>query len=158
MQNCELSFATYGEVIAQIERLEASGCQQLGQWNLGQACRHLSYYFRGSLEGYDIKLPWLVRMLIGRPILKWVLNKGHMPASSRTIPASVPEPDTDQSQAVAEAKELLGRLENADGQLHPSPLFDRLTIDQWRTLHLIHAAHHLGLLVPEDGGGGQTSR
>lgn len=154
MQRRELSFSTYGDVIAEIKRLEASGYQQLGQWNLGQACRHLSYYFRGSLDGFEFKLPWLVRMLIGRPMLKRVLKKGHMPASSRTIPASVPEPDTDQSQAVAEAQELLGRLENAGGGLHPSPLFDRLTKDQWRTLLLGHAAHHLELLLPEDDGRG----
>lgn len=153
MQRRELSFSTYGEVIADIERLEASGYRQLGQWDLGQACRRLSYYFRGSLAGFDFKLPWLVRMLIGRSILKRVLKKGEMPASSRTIPASVPEPDTDQGRAAAEAKELLGRLEDAGGALHPSPLFDRLTIDEWRTLHLMHSARHLGFLLPEDSGG-----
>jgi hypothetical protein len=153
MQRRELAFSTYGDVVADIERLERFGYRQLGQWNLGRICRHLSYYLRGSLDGFDFKLPWPVRMLIGRPLLKRVLNKGRMPASSRTIPASIPEPDTDQSQAVAEVKELLGRIENAAaGDFHRSPLFDRLTIDQWRTLHLMHAAHHLGFLAAGEEG------
>ena len=50
--------------------------------------------------------------------------------------------------AMAEAKHLLERLGRTTEDLHPSPLFDRLTGDEWRALHLLHAAHHLRFLIP----------
>ncbi len=147
MERRSLRFCTYDEAIAEIERLRDSSYEPLGQWNLGRTCWHLSYYMRGSLEGYSFRLPWLVRKLLGRPMLRRVLRSGRLPSGGRTIPASVPGPDIDEPAAIAEAIELLGRLENHTGELHPSPLFGSLTADECRTLHLLHTAHHLGFLV-----------
>lgn len=152
MNRRKLAFSSYDDVIAEIERLQRDGYQKLGQWSLGQICRHLSYYFRGSLERFDFRLPWVVRKLVGPPLLRRLLRKHEMRAGSRTIPASVPPGDTDEQTAAAEAKDLLARLKDFAGQLHPSPLFDQLTVDQWRTLHLMHAAHHLGFLIPKESG------
>jgi len=150
MNRRRLSFSTYDDVIAEIERLEGSGYERLGEWSLGQACRHLGYYMRGSLDGFDFMLPWIVRRLIGRPMLKRMLAAPRMKPGLRTIPASVPEPEDEDRQAVDEAKDLLRRLADHSGELHPSPLFDRLTADQWRQLHVGHAAHHLGFLIPKE--------
>lgn len=63
-----------------------------------------------------------------------------------TIPASVARADTDEAEAVARAVELLRRLEAHRGAVQLAPLFDRLTPDESRELHLIHSAHHLRLL------------
>ena len=82
----------------------------------------------------------LRRLLAGAPI-----KPGQL-----TIPDSVPPADTDQRAAIAETKNLLRRLADGSTTLHPSPLFDRLTPEQWQTLHLMHAAHHLSFLQPED--------
>lgn len=149
MNRRELTFSSYEEVVAEIERLEQTGYEKAGQWSLGQICRHLSYYMRGSLEGFDFKLPWLVRKLVGRPVLRRLLKKGEIEPGNRTIPASVPPVDTDEARAIAEAKELLGRLDGFAGPFHLSPLFDHLTAVQWEALHLMHAAVHLGFLIPK---------
>jgi hypothetical protein len=153
MARRQIAFSTYDDVIAEIDRLEREGYEQCGSWSLGQVCRHLSYYMRGSLEGFDFRLPWIVRKLLGPPLLRKILRGDEMKAGGRTIPASVPGPDVDEREAAAEARELLARLRDFSGELHPSPLFDRLTPDQWRLLHLKHAAHHLGFRVPKQGEG-----
>ena len=116
-----LRFATYEEVIADIDGLERGGYERTGAWSLGQVCVHLSYYMRGSLEGYPKMLPWVVRKLIGRALLRRVLRKGEMRAGGGTIPDSVPPGDVDEQRATAEAKDLLGRLARMTDPPHPSP-------------------------------------
>ena len=148
MARRQLTFSTYDDVIAELDRLSGGGYQQVGNWTLGQICRHLSYYLRGSLDGFDFMLPWPVRKLVGRALLKRLLAKEAIPDGARTIPQSVFEPDDDDTGAVADAMSLLGRLRDHRGELHPSPLFDHVTPEQWQHLHLIHAAHHLSFLVP----------
>ncbi len=152
MPRRELSLGSYDELLAEIERLQRGGYRRCGAWSLGQICRHLSYYFRGSLEGFAFRLPWPVRRLIGRPLLKRMLRGAPRRSGGRTIPASVPPPDVDEAAAVAELRALVLRLSDParTTPLHPSPLFDRLTADEWRRLHLSHAAHHLSFLFPPD--------
>ena len=66
----KLSLSTYDEVIAELDRLQAAGYRQLGQWNLGQACGHLSHYLRGSLDGFDfINITTAVNAVDGGQIL-----------------------------------------------------------------------------------------
>ena len=154
MQQRELNLETYDEAIAELDRLAAGPREQAGKWDLGQTCKHLSYYMHGSLDGFDFMLPWAIRKLVGRPLLKKLLKRGEMPTDNRTVPASVFESDVDQPAAIAEARELLERLQITTEGLHPSPLFDELTSEQWQTLHCLHASHHFGFLVPTSEMGG----
>ncbi len=148
MERRQLDIDSYDAIIAELDRLEQAGYQRAGNWSLGQVCKHLSYYLRGSLEGYSFMLPWIVRKLIGRPMLKRILTSRSMKAGSRTIPGSVFEPPEDEHAAVAEARELVQRLKQAD-QVHPSPMFGPLTLSECEQLHTGHAAHHLSFLIPQ---------
>lgn len=149
MHRRTLKFDTYDDVIADIERLESADPVQLGNWTLGRTCHHLAYYYRGSLEGYPKMLPWIVRKTFGRILLPRILKRGYMKTNGPTIPESRPTA-VDEPAAIADAKALLERLKSVD-RVHPSPLFDHLTVDQCRRLHLIHSAHHLSFLVPKQG-------
>ncbi len=150
MSRSELMFRTYADVIDEIDRLVTHGYEQTGQWTLGQICRHLSYYMRGSLEGYPFMLPWIIRKLIGRRMLRRLLSDAPMPPGKQTIPASRPPEDINETEAISEALKLLERLQTHTGELHPSPMFGSITLDEARTLHLKHAAHHLSFLVPKE--------
>jgi len=145
----ELSLKSYTEITAEIDRLQHQGYRPLGTWNLGQICEHLNYYFRGSLDGFGFKMPWLARKFWGRPLVMKILMEGKMRRGQMTAPQSVPKPNADHEAAIAESKELLARLESAES-LHPSPLAGDLTVDEWRQLHCIHATHHLSFLVPTE--------
>jgi len=147
MQHRKIEFSAYEEVIAEIERLEKSGYDRVGQWNLGQVCHHLDYYFTGSLDGFKQMLPWIIRVLLGKPMYWWLVRYGTRPGS-KTAPQSVPPETTEEKTAIAGAKESLRRLATAR-TVHPSALFGELSVEQWRALHLGHAAHHLGFLIPK---------
>jgi hypothetical protein len=61
----------------------------------------------------------------------------------------VSAPGGDEAAAVERFKQAIERLRAHPGELHPSPFFGYLTPQQWRDLHLIHCAHHLGFLLPK---------
>lgn len=142
----QLQFTSYPEVVAEIRRLHAVGYRKTGAWTLGQICEHLSFFFRGSLDGFNFKLPWLVRVTLGKLVRRRMLRRQAIKPGSVTVPQSVPKAVGDETHQVAEAIRLLDRLANHSGELHDSPLLGRLTPDDWRRLHLIHAAHHLSFL------------
>jgi len=147
MEKRELTFESYGDVAQEIESLEKSGYQIRGSWTLGQTCAHLDYYYRGSLDGFDHMFPWIVRFLFGKPALWWYLRVSDREGNP-TAPQSVPMKNTDEKRAIAGIKESLRRLATAE-RLHPSGIFGALSLEQWKNLHLKHAAHHLGFLAPE---------
>lgn len=149
IQQRALTFADYDAAIAEIARLRDRGYLQGGNWTLGQICDHLSFYYRGSLDGFGAKLPWLVRVTLGAMIKRRMLRTRAMRRGGVTAPQSVPKPGADEAARVAEAIHLLERLRGHSGGLHDSPLFGRVTPEEWRTLHLIHTAHHLGFLTPK---------
>ena len=143
-----LNFESYEDVIREIEALEKTGHSMEGRWTLAQACAHLDYYYKGSLDGFADMLPWIVRLLVGKPLLWWVLRQETMGEGGGTAPKSVPRAEDDTKESIAAAKENLKRLTTATA-LHPSGLFGEMTVGQWRTLHLKHSAHHLGFLIPK---------
>ncbi|MDH5637148.1 MAG: DUF1569 domain-containing protein [Nitrospinota bacterium] len=147
MEKRKLNFESYGEVTQEIESLERSGYEIKGKWTLGQACAHLDYYYKGSLDGFEHMFPWIVRFLLGKPALWWYLRVRDKEGNP-TAPHSVPAEDVDDQKAIADIKDSLRRLATAD-KLHPSGLFGELTLVKWKEMHLGHAAHHLGFLVPK---------
>lgn len=149
MTTNSVTLNSYRDAIDCIEYLSTAEYQQKGKWDLGRTCFHLNYYYRGSLEGFDFVLPWFLRKMVGAKILKKILAGEHV-ASAHTIPKSVPPPRVDSQATIAEAVALLERLESNTDPLHPSPLFGKLPLEQWQTLHLVHTAGHLSLLVPTE--------
>lgn len=148
MEQRDLDFSSYADVIREMESLGRKGYRKGGSWSLGQICAHLSFYYRGSLEGFTVKLPWLLRVTLGRMMLKSALAGKKRKPGGPTAPPSVFESTIDDKKALADAVELLHRLEKNTAQLFPSALYGSLTNEQWKILHLGHSAHHLGFLHP----------
>ena len=147
MERRELVFNSYDELIAELERLKESEYEQLGNWKLGDVCFHLNFYFTGSLDGFRQMLPWIIRVLIGKPALWWLLRHEYKPGST-TVPKSVPKGNNNIDETVNITIGLLKLLSEAK-ELQPSALFGALTVDQWKELHLQHAAHHLSFIIPK---------
>jgi uncharacterized protein DUF1569 len=144
-----LHFTDFAQVQAEVVQLHRGGYERLGKWDLGQICDHLSYFILGSLDGYSFRVPWLFKALFGRLALRRILAQQRMKAGVPTPQKPLPAPGGDEQAAVQRLKQVLGRLDAHQGELHPSPFFGYLTPHEWRTLHLIHCAHHLGFLVPK---------
>jgi hypothetical protein len=148
MERRRLAFTDFAEVNAELERLRDRGYQQAGKWDLAQTCDHLSYFIKDSLDGATYRVPWLLHVLFGRIALRRILSAQRMKTGVPTPQKPLPAPGGDASAAVARLQRLIERLNAHQGDLHPSPFFGYLTPAQWRQLHLIHCAHHLGFLVP----------
>jgi Protein of unknown function (DUF1569) len=144
-----LQFTDFAQVHAEVDRLHQEGYEKLGQWDLAQVCDHLGYFVEGSLDGFTFRVPWLLKVLFGRLVLRSILKRQRMKAGVPTPQNPLPPAGGDEAAAVARFKQVIDRLQAQQGELHRSPFFGYLTPQQWRNLHLIHCAHHLGFLAPK---------
>src|SRR5947207_1284023 len=115
-----------------VERLLA-GHTTVGEWSLGQICRHLAVAFRLTVGGGAAPVvPWAVRRAVGPVVRRVVLYRGRLPAgvrmpNSALAPGDCPDPR-------AEADDLgaaIGRFLAFPGPLPEHPYLGRMTADQW---------------------------
>jgi Protein of unknown function (DUF1569) len=148
----QLAFTDYAEVLAEVDRLHRGGYEKLGQWDLAQIGDHLTYFMLASLDGPTFRVPWLLKVLLGRLVLRRILKTRRMKPGAPTPQKPPPTAGGDESAAVTRFKQTVARLQAHRGELVASPFFGYLTPEQWRDLHLIHCAHHLGYLQPAQRG------
>lgn len=151
----QLTFATLDEVIADAERLLATGYSATGKWDLSQVCRHLAEWLRFPVQGFPKMNPvfglifGILRKTVGRKKLERYLDSKSFPAGKPTIPVTVFAAGGDAAEAVDLLKQQAVALKNHRGMIHPSPLFGAMTYDEAVQMQLIHCAHHLSFLVPK---------
>jgi hypothetical protein len=104
---------------------------------------------QGSLDGHPYRVPWLLKVLFGRMVLKRILKQRRMKPGVPTPQKPLPAAGGDEIAALERFGQVIKRLETHTGEFHDSPFFGHLTPEQWRELHLIHCGHHLGFLVPK---------
>ncbi len=143
-----LDFRDFGAVVADVDQLHRGGHERSGQWDLAQACDHLAYFIDSSVDGASFRVPWLLKVLFGRMMLRRILATRRMKEGVPVPDAARPKAGADEAAAVERLKRSIARFEGHGGELKPSPFFGTLTRGQWRDLHLIHCAHHLSFLSP----------
>lgn len=147
-----LAFASFDEVRADVRLLldaDARGSlRRLGNWTLGQNLHHLAAWIGFAYDGVPIKPPWLIRLL--GPLLKNRFLSRPLPAGFRLggVPAgTLATEDTPAPLAAQQLFAAIDRLER-EAPTRPNPVLGTLTHDQWKRLHLNHAALHLSFLHP----------
>ncbi len=145
----QLEFKDLADASAEAERLFTGGYEKQGHWDLAQVCDHLTYFMQGSLDGHTYRVPWLFKVLFGRLVLGRILKQRRMKEGGPTPQKPLPAAGGDEAAAVARFRAVIERLRAHQGELHASPFFGYLTPQQWRDLHRIHCAHHLGFLSPK---------
>lgn len=150
----ELHFESLGDVLRDVEALQAGGCESLGRWDLAQTCQHLADWMQFPLDGFPRQpapirgLLWLLRHTIGSRQFQRILTTGRIPAGGPTMPETIHASGGEDAAAVEQLRHAISRFEAHSGPLHPSPLFGPMDHDQARRLQLIHGAHHLSFLRP----------
>lgn len=152
-----LRFETLDEAIADVRQLEL-GYERAGRWTLAQTCDHLSRFMRYSMEGFPSRgLPQPIAGVLRRVLLPKKALTRPMRPGTRTPRFLAPGADTVTDpaerrrldhEAADRFVEMAKRVKHFGGEWHPSPLFGKLPPGMWRLLHIKHAAHHLGFLVP----------
>jgi hypothetical protein len=152
----QLSFNTLDEVIADVERLQAKGYTATGQWDLSQVCRHLAEWLRFPVQGFPRMNPvlglvfWVLRNTIGRRSFRKFLDGKPFPAGKPTMPQTVFPAGGNATEAVALLQQSIDGFKNHRGPVQPSPLFGAMTYDDAVRMQLLHCAHHLSFLVPNE--------
>ena len=121
-----------------------------GNWDLAQVCDHLAFFMRASLDGLTFRVPWLLKVLFGRFVLRRILKRRRMKDRAPTPQKPLPTAGGDEAAAVARLKQVIGRLQAHSGELRDSPFFGYFSPEQWRELHLIHWRTTSGSLPPRN--------
>jgi hypothetical protein len=149
----QLFFAGLEEVMPEVERL-AAGYKAVGQWSLGQICNHLTASFNFVTVGVSGSSPSNApedpRLALIRTRF---FRAGRFP-DGKSAPVSELVPGTGlDDRAEAEALcDALARFDLATGPCRAHPFLGSMTKEEWSRFQCLHAAHHLGFVVPVDSG------
>ena len=144
----QLVFRTFEDMLSEVDALRTREHTRAGNWDLAQICTHLGGALDASRSGFDFRAPWLLRKIIARAAFRRMLRTGRLPSGVKIPQRHHPPAGLSSDTAVAELRSAAQRFEQHEGPLAPHWFFGRLTRDEWRQLHLIHGARHLGHLVP----------
>jgi len=147
----ELRLDNFEVVLAEVDHLRDVGYHQVGRWSLGQMCEHLAEFMRQSREGFvdpapaymPVVGPMMRLMFLGK-ILKGEPIKMRTPTSKSLLPSEW----IDDEKTIDKFHTEVDRINLPEATFVPSPVFGKLTPDQWRQVHLWHCQHHLSFLVP----------
>ena len=145
-----LRFSNLRAVAVEAEQLLHAGYERAGRWSLGQVCTHLAQAMEASSNGPDgfdgFMMPMWYRP-VAKPILHWILVTGWIPAGVKLPDAALPTEAADEV-SVERLRRAVERVDRHVGPWSPHPFFGSMTATQWQRYHRVHAAHHLGFLVP----------
>jgi len=141
-------YASLDEVLADAERLVRARAATTGNWSLDQILGHLAIAMERSVDGFDRKAPWPLR-LVGRFVIKpRILKHGMKPGFKLPAEAektSVPAPGGDPEAALERLRRAVQRLKS-DSTRRPHPFFGPMPASEWDRLHLRHAEMHMSFV------------
>lgn len=154
-QRRSLRFETVGELLAEIDRIEAAarpggtGIRVSGNWSAGQIMQHLAKTIGASYQGFDLRLALPVR-LFGRLARRYFLSRTLPPGVSNPLAAPggrlAPDAVVWTDDGARMLREHLSRIASGDPMTAASPIFGRLSHQDWVRLHLRHAELHMGFI------------
>lgn len=145
----QLALANLPAAVAEVESLRQTGYERVGNWTLGQACRHLSLDLQSSLDGYPA---WTYLFAPLRPVIRTFflpkILRFQSPSGVRTMAQYVPPENLDDEAEAKNYAALVERFLAHDGKYHTHPGFGFSDRKNLETVYSAHAAHHLSFLLP----------
>ena len=142
----KIRFDSIPAVKAEVNRLKG-GYTRAGNWSLPQACAHLGRTVTDNLKPADTEHQTPEQAAKWQGFKSTVLGPEGMPsgmplAADKVPPADTPDSAVDDFLKSLDTLSACGHKQLGIGSLGPVPLQDVVR------LHLAHAAHHLGHLIP----------
>jgi Protein of unknown function (DUF1569) len=145
-----LSLASLEEILPEVRRLQ-KGHETVGQWSLAQICNHLAMAFSVVAAG-----PRVVESASATQeerdrhagIRQRFFALERFPDGRDSPPPLVPGDGLDEHHEAEELASALARFSAAGGPFPAHPRIGPLSRDEWVWFHRMHAAHHLGFVVP----------
>lgn len=140
-----LNFRSIDDIMDDVRVLRA-GHRRIGNWSLPQVCRHLNIVFSNSMRPGPFP-PDSAEQQAMSARLDTILASGQLPKGIKAPEIAVPPPECDDSE-IDRFFETLEKAKAFKGPFAPHRLFGTLSDREFRQLMLIHAAHHLSHLHP----------
>ena len=150
-----LSFTTMAEILGDIEMLDAfvnegRTISATGNWTPAQIIEHVVYFVDGSIDGFDFKAPFVIR-IFGKIMRSRILNKSMSPGIKLPpkMKMVLPSPKTTWPDAVTHARKAILRVEAGKQMTQPSPLLGKMSHNDWVKLQCRHAEMHFSFIKVE---------
>lgn len=153
----EVNLESWDDVLAEIDRIEsahnAGTLRNTGNWNAGQVLWHCAAFFRAALDGFpkEANPPWWMK-LAGRLIKRNAVAPGEMPPAGFKLPTGlsvfVPPDEVMFERGASDLREAISRVKAGERMTAPSPVFGKMTHEQWTNLQLGHCRLHFSFLHP----------
>ena len=150
----KLRFDSIDALLADVDGIvaadKAGKLRRAGNWSAGQAFNHLASWINFAYEGFPMKTPWFIRLMLRWMKLKSYLTKAmdpgiKIPGSPNGTYATDPM-STDEG--AKKYRQALARLKTREPAKFDSPAFGKLSDDDRIRLNLRHAELHLSFLRP----------
>lgn len=150
-QRRKLRFNSLDDVRNEINSLCANtDIRTTGNWTLAMAIDHLAGIMEGSLDGISAKAPLWLRLM--SPLFrKKALHTGMDPGIPLTgkMRAILPPDDVTLDAARQRMNRVFARFDAGEKMTHRSPVFGKMTNEDWTNLHCRHAELHLSFMHPQ---------
>ncbi|MEO1128986.1 MAG: DUF1569 domain-containing protein [Planctomycetota bacterium] len=147
MSTDALRFESLGDVLHHAERIAAGSGETTGNWSAPQIIDHVRRAITCSRTGFgDVRVPALLRlgarMMRGRFLSRTMPTGVKFPPSARSV--FEPPADITMDEAMALLRDEVRQSSTPGTMTQPSPIFGRMTHEQWVKLHCRHAEMHFG--------------
>ncbi|MGJ8637615.1 MAG: DUF1569 domain-containing protein [Phycisphaerales bacterium] len=148
------SFHSIPELQADLDKIEAAHqagtLSTDGGWTVGQNLMHCGIFMKSSYDGFEMDAPVLLRMVCS-VLLKPIATKPKsqmkpgikLPAKAKEL---LPEDEVSVEEGLAMIRSQVDRIASGEEMTQRSPLFGKLSHQQWVNLHLNHCRMHMGYL------------
>ena len=148
----DVRYESFDDLLADAERLAGGSAQTVGNWTVGQILRHLALSIDSSVDGTDMKIPWLMKKAFMLVMNKEKLMKNPLSPGFK-IPKSGqaqfnPDPATTTQEGLARLRAAVERY-TTETSLAEHVAFGKLSREEWDQFNLRHAEMHLSFAVPK---------
>ncbi len=145
------SFEDFERDVDAIEATERAGSvNTTGNWTAGQIMEHLGKFSEYALDGFPSRAPWAIRKLAILMFKKKMLSGEPMPAGfkiPRQASYMAPGDDVSVEDGIVRLRGVFARLHAGEKFSASSPVFERLSHEQWCKAQLGHAAMHMSFIA-----------
>lgn len=147
-----LRYESLDDLLSDAERVTAEHVHAAGNWSVGQILQHLARTFDASIDGTDLRIPWIVRtgvrLLFNRKrLLTQPLRPGfRIPRKGEG--QFLPDADVSPAEGLAALRTAVQRY-RTESQRAEHPVFGQLTAEEWDQMHLRHAEMHMSFIVSD---------
>ena len=150
-QRRQVHYDSFDDLLADAERLASGDVQTVGNWTLGQIFQHLAQSMHSSIDGMNMKFPWLMKKIFllftnKDKMLKQTMNPGFKipkKGEEQFNPASGVSTD----EGLASLRAAIERCKAEESRAE-HPAFGEVTREEWDTFQLRHAELHMSFAIP----------